>query len=156
MPTPFTDIQLYEEYNKLTAFELCMHAQEITQDVVIKLVEFINLLKATSSTSLLGDQNSFLQRKLRIEETLNSFEVTFQRLRLVGTLVYQRKTDIDQKPVETTLESQQLKENLELLKVYIYSLENKLHGGFFQLKFYLELFFYRNFAWNYFLTGIFP
>lgn len=116
MPTPFTDIQLYEEYNKLTAFELCMHAQEITQDVVIKLVEFINLLKATSSTSLLGDQNSFLQRKLRIEETLNSFEVTFQRLRLVGTLVYQRKTDIDQKPVETTLESQQLKENLELLK----------------------------------------
>ena len=116
MPIPLTDIQLYEEYNKLSSFELCIHSQEIVQDAVSKLVEFINLLKATSTTSLLGDQNSYLQRKVRIEETLNSFEVIFQRLRVSGTIVYQRKSDIDQRPEE---ETQQSVANTEVLKVSI-------------------------------------
>lgn len=135
MPTPLTDVQLYEEYNKLTSFELCMHAQEITQDAVIKLVEFINLLKATSTASLLGDQNTYLHRKIRIEETLNSFEIIFQRLRLAGTLVYQRKLDIDHKPVETPLENQQLKDNLELLKKEQSELKSEIRekNGFLKL-----------------------
>ena len=103
MPSPFTDIQLYEEYNRLSSFELCMHAQEIIQDSVTKLIDFINLLKATTSTSLLGDQNSYLQRKQRIEDTINSFEIVFQRLRILGQIVHQNKFELDQKPVDTQL-----------------------------------------------------
>lgn len=113
MPSPFTDIQLYEEYNRLSSFELCMHAQEITQDSVTKLIDFINLLKATTSTSLLGDQNSYLQRKQRIEDTINSFEIVFQRLRILGQIVHQNKIELDQKPVDTQL----LDSNLTALKV---------------------------------------
>ncbi len=102
MLTPLNETQLYEEYNKLSSFELSVHAQEITQDAVTKIIEFTNLLKATSTTSLLGDQNSYLQRKLRFEETLNSFEIIFQRLRILGSLIHRRKQEIDLKQQQQT------------------------------------------------------
>lgn len=132
MPISFTDIQLYEEYNKLSSFELCIHAQEITQDAVTKLIEFINLLKTTSDRSLLGDQNSYLQRKQRIVDTLNSFEIIFQRLRIAGTLIFQRKTEIDLVPIE---QNEQLKTNLDLLKAEKLELTDQLKekNGFLKL-----------------------
>jgi hypothetical protein len=90
MLTNLNENQLYEEYNKLSSFELCVHAQEITQDAVTKIIDFINYLKATSTASLLSDQNSYLQRKLRFEETLSSFEIIFKRLRIAGVICNQR------------------------------------------------------------------
>ena len=104
MTANLNDTQLYEEYNKLSSFELCVHAQEITQDAVTKILEFINYLKTTSTTSLLGDQNAYLQRKLRLEETLNAFELIFQRLRIAGTLIHQRKQDLQYQPQVASLE----------------------------------------------------
>jgi len=123
MPSPFTDTQLYEEYTKLTSFELCVHAQEITQDAITKIIEFINYLKATSTISLLGDQNSYIQRKLRFEETLNSFEVIFQRLRIVGDLVHRQKLNIDKKSTE---ELEQSKANAQVLKIELDELKVQL------------------------------
>ena len=114
MPSPFTDTQLYEEYNKLSSFELCIHSQEIIQDCITKIIEFINYLKATSTISLLGDQNSYIQRKLRFEDTLNSFEIIFQRLRVAGTIVHHQKLEIDSKSGEDLSQS---KANAEILKV---------------------------------------
>ena len=111
MTANLNDTQLYEEYKKLSSFELCVHAQEITQDAVTKILEFINYLKTTSTTSLLGDQNSYLQRKLRLEETLNAFELIFQRLRIAGTLIHQRKHDLQYQPQGVDNSS-----SLELLK----------------------------------------
>lgn len=125
MPSPFTDVQLYEEYNKLSSFELCMYSQEITQEAVSKLSEFISILKQTSTTTLLGDHNAFHQRKLRIEEILNHYEIIFQRLRVTGTLIHQRKTEIDNEepPVDG---GEELKSNLNQLKSEADDLKNQI------------------------------
>jgi hypothetical protein len=95
MPSPLTDTELYEEYNKSSSFELSMHSQEITQEAVSKLSDFISILKQTSTTTLLGDHNAYHQRKIRVEEILNHYEIIFQRLRVAGTLIHQRRTEID-------------------------------------------------------------
>lgn len=96
MPTIYSDAQLYEEYNKLSSFELCISAQETVQDSVHKIADFLAILKATNNSSLHGDQNSFLQRRQRLEEILNNFDVYFQRLRITGAIVHQRKILLDQ------------------------------------------------------------
>ena len=95
MPTIYPDAQLYEEYNKLSSFELCITAQETVQDFVHKIADFLAILKATNTFSLHSDQNSFLQRKQRLEETLSTFDIYFQRLRIIGALVHQRKVALD-------------------------------------------------------------
>ena len=54
MPAVLNEAQLYEEYNRLTSFELCIHAQEITQDSLNKITEFVTSFKVTSTNSLFG------------------------------------------------------------------------------------------------------
>jgi hypothetical protein len=91
MPVVLNDTQLYEEYNRLTSFELCTLAQEIIQDSVNKITEFLSSFKVTSTNSLFGDQNTFLKRKAHIEDIFSTFDTIFQRLRVVGTIVHQRR-----------------------------------------------------------------
>jgi len=73
MPVVLNDTQLYEEYNRLTSFELCTLAQEIIQDSVNKITEFLS------------------KRKAHIEDIFSTFDTIFQRLRVVGTIVHQRR-----------------------------------------------------------------
>jgi hypothetical protein len=130
MPPILNEVQLYEEYNRLTSFELCIHAQELIQDSINKIAEFVSSFKLASTSSLLGDQNAFNQRKLRIEEIFTTFESFFQRLRTAGTIIHQRKIALDQQDpsildtnqaqIETLKKEQEsLKEELKSKNVYI-------------------------------------
>lgn len=126
MPAVLNEAQLYEEYNRLTSFELCIHAQEITQDSLNKITEFVTSFKVTSTNSLFGDQNTFNQRKIRFEEIFNTFDSIFQRLKVVGSLVHQRKLALDQQlPIDPTQlnllqkEQSDLKEDLKNKNTYI-------------------------------------
>jgi hypothetical protein len=130
MPPILNEAQLYEEYNRLTSFELCIHAQELIQDSINKIAEFVSSFKLASTSSLLGDQNAFNQRKLRIEEIFTTFESFFQRLRTAGTIIHQRKIALDQQDpsildtnqaqIETLKKEQEsLKEELKSKNVYI-------------------------------------
>ena len=130
MPPILNEAQLYEEYNILTSFELCIHAQELIQDSINKIAEFVSSFKLASTSSLLGDQNAFNQRKLRIEEIFTTFESFFQRLRTAGTIIHQRKIALDQQDpsildtnqaqIDTLKKEQEsLKEELKSKNVYI-------------------------------------
>ena len=130
MPPILNEAQLYEEYNRLTSFELCIHAQELIQDSINKIAEFVSSFKLASTSSLLGDQNAFNQRKLRIEEIFTTFESFFQRLRTAGTIIHQRKIALDQQDpsildtnqaqIDTLKKEQEsLKEELKSKNVYI-------------------------------------
>ena len=132
MPTNFTDAQLYEEYNRLSSFELCIIAQESIQDSVYKIAEFVTILKATNSSTLYGDNNTFLQRRQRLEDTIGTFELYFQRLRIIGTIVHQRKLALDQNQAELSInnnnkvyldqlrkEKEDLAEELKLKNAYL-------------------------------------
>jgi len=118
MPAVLNEAQLYEEYNKLTSFELCIHAQELIQDCLNRIGDFLQTFKVTSTNSLFGDQNTFNQRRLRIEELLNTFDTIFQRLRVVSALVHQRKLDLDSqsRPVDQQLQLDQLRKEQADLK----------------------------------------
>jgi hypothetical protein len=130
MPTSLTDTQLHEEYNQLSSFELCIHAQELIQDSTHKTIDFVNSLRSSILPSLTGDQSIFAQRKTRIDELLAYFEHSFQRLKVVAGIVHQRKLALEQKqtlqieqaslPSDTQVlkqleqERQELKEQLKL------------------------------------------
>lgn len=95
MPAILNESQLYEEYNRLSSFELCVQSQEIIQETFNKLTEFMNIMRVIATSTLHGDQMSYNQRKLKVEELLNLFDSIFQRLRIIGDLVHQRKLSLD-------------------------------------------------------------
>lgn len=121
MPAVLNDTQLYEEYNRLTSFELCTLAQEIIQDCVNKITEFVSSYKLTSTNSLFGDQNTFLKRKTHIEDIFAAFDSIFQRLRVVGTIVHQRKIALNHLRSDSTTNTQIdiLKKELKEKNIYL-------------------------------------
>lgn len=108
------ETQLYEEYNQLSSFELCFHSQELVQDLVSKTSELVTSLRPLSYLLLYSDQTSYLQRKAKLEDILKTFEIIFQRLRLIGSLVHQRKLALN-KQVED-IDNLGLTSNLEQLR----------------------------------------
>lgn len=100
MPTNISDAQLYDEYNKMSSFELCHLAQELVQEVISRTSELHLTLKTTAIYLLMGDQNLFLQRKMKAEEVINRFELLFQQLRVLGSIIHQRKITLDQQHEE--------------------------------------------------------
>jgi hypothetical protein len=131
MPSHLMDnSQLHEEYNQLSSFELCHYSQELVQDLVSKTIDFVTHLRPLSFNLLTNDQNSYLIRKAKVEESLKCFEVIFQRLRVLGALITQRQVavnrEVEQKPqCDTaaldllTKEKEELIEQLRVKNRYI-------------------------------------
>ncbi len=91
MPISLNQTQLYEEYNRLSTFELCIHAQELVQDTINKTTEVAQLTQSIIGNLVRNDQAVFVQRKNRIEELLSGFDNLFFRLRIAGQIVNERK-----------------------------------------------------------------
>jgi hypothetical protein len=97
MPTNLLDQSLlYEEYNKLSSFELCFHSQELVQDLVTKSSELIMQLRPLVYNLLSHDQNNYLLRKVKFEDSLKTLNVIIARLRTLGLIIHQRKQILDQ------------------------------------------------------------
>jgi hypothetical protein len=95
MPINLNENQLYEEYNKLSSFELCYQGQELVQELVSKLVETVTIYRHLSIYLLHGDHNSYLHRKQRLEELLNFFESVLKRLRVISYVLSERKSNLE-------------------------------------------------------------
>jgi hypothetical protein len=109
---------LYGEYNSYTSIELTMHAQELVQESTNKTAELYQFLRYTVPILITGEQNAYLQRTKRIEELLFIFENRFQRLRVIGNILNQRKltgndSGSDNKTIEPPTAETEEKENKE-------------------------------------------
>lgn len=93
---PSINSQLFDEYNRLSALEICFHAEELVQDLLHKCSEFSVHLRNTCSYLLAADQHQFAIRKGKIDEFLKSFENIITRLRVASAIVNERKQSLDQ------------------------------------------------------------
>lgn len=122
MPLILNETQLYEEYNHLSSFELCYHGQELVQEFVNKIAETVQLLRQLSVYLLHSDHNSYLQRRIKLEELFGSFESFLKRLRIISHILTNRKSELDTQinsmprdPIELNQELEQLnKQKLDL------------------------------------------
>ena len=92
--------QIYDEYTQLNSFELCHLSQEIIQDLISKTSEALQNIRGISIFLLYGDQNGYMQRRMKLEEIFNTFEMIVKRLRASGLIVYQRKLTLEQEPIK--------------------------------------------------------
>jgi hypothetical protein len=92
--------QIYDELTQLNSFELCHLSQEIIQDLISKTSDALQNIRALSIFLLYGDQNGYLQRRMKLEEIFNTFEMIVKRLRASGLIVYQRKLKLEQEPIK--------------------------------------------------------
>lgn len=132
MPISLNETQLYEEYNTLSSFELCYQGQEQVQELIYKVTETVQILRHLAIYLLHGDHNSYLQRKIRLEELFNSFESFLKRLRLIGILLNQRKFDLENQKQPTSVE------DLETLKKQKLDLETEVELKNRSIKFSID------------------
>ena len=101
------DKHLYDEYNQLNSFELCHHSQEIIQDLISKTSDVLQCIRNLSIFLLVGDQNVYMQRRLKLEEIFHTFDLIVKRLRVTGLIVHQRKLALDQAETKPVAENQE-------------------------------------------------
>jgi hypothetical protein len=92
--------QIYNEFTQLNSFELCHMSQEVIQDLINKTSDALQTIRALSIVMLYSDQNTYMQRRMKLEEIFNTFEIFVKRLRAAGQIVYQRKLALEQEPVK--------------------------------------------------------
>lgn len=98
--------QILDEYNQLNSFEICHQSQEIIQDLISKTSEALQNIRALSIFLLYGDQNGYVQRRMKLEEIFLTFDMIIKRLRVSGHIVYQRKLALeDQEVTKNTVTS---------------------------------------------------
>ncbi|RNA17211.1 mediator of RNA polymerase II transcription subunit 30-like [Brachionus plicatilis] len=88
---PQNESQFYDEFNRLSSFELCITSQELVQELIAKTSDLDSLFRPLIISLLYGDQNNYLFRKNKTEETLANFNRIFARLRTIGRILHQRK-----------------------------------------------------------------
>ena len=88
--------QYYDEYNKLPIYELCFHSQELVQDIMTRTVEFANMVKALLQVVVGYDQQQYSLRKTRVEDLLKTFDLIFQRLRALGSVLHQHQLSLNE------------------------------------------------------------
>jgi hypothetical protein len=128
------DQQLYDEYNQLNSFELCYQGQELVQDLVSRTSDTLQTIRTTSIFLLYADQNNYNQRSSKLEELFKLFDLQLKRLRVIGSLIHNRKLALEQKERELNetitngnqanldqlkLEQENLKKQLKLKNSYI-------------------------------------
>lgn len=87
------ELQLHEEYNRLTSFELCISSQELVQELVSKTSDLDSFFRPLIFLLLYGDQNSYLVRKNKTEEILRNFDLIFLKLRVISKILNQRRSN---------------------------------------------------------------
>lgn len=90
---PQSESQFYDEYNRLSSFELCISSQELVQDLVAKTSDLDAFFRQLFFSLFLGDQNNYLFRKNKTEEILRNFDIIFLRLRIISKILHQRKSN---------------------------------------------------------------
>lgn len=99
MPTNSTETpinqQLLDESNQLSSFELCYHSQELVQVLISRATDFTSHLRNVVAALLSADQNTYTQRRDKVEEYLKSVELNIQRLRAFFHVLNQRKIALD-------------------------------------------------------------
>lgn len=98
MPLNFNELQVYEDFNQLSSFELCYQGQELVQEFVNKIAETVQILRQLSVYLLHSDHNSYLQRRIKLEELLGLFESFIKRLRIIGHILTNRKSELNNVP----------------------------------------------------------
>ena len=94
--------QIHDEYAQLNVFELCHHSQEIVQDLISKTSDALQNIRTLSILFLMGDQNGYIQRRQKLEEIFNTFDIIVKRLRATGSIVHQRKLALEQTAENST------------------------------------------------------